>query len=267
MSAAAGGIETVSAPLAVSGRRVVGVIWRRELLRFWRQPVRIVAAIGTACLLWIVMGSGLGSSFQSGAEQGGYAAYLLPGAMTLVCMFTAIFSSISVIEDRQEGWLQSVLASPAPRWAIAAGKIAGGATVAWAQAAVLLPAAPLVGLTLSTASVLLALAALALTSIALTALGMLFAWRCETSSGFHAVMNLVFMPMWVLSGSLFPVSGAHPWMAWLLTINPLSWCTQAIRAPLIGAPSAIWFAATAAFAAAMVLAATSLVSRPSKPGR
>ena len=101
--------------VAVSGWRIVGVIWRRELLRFWRQPVRILAAIGTACLLWVVMGSGLADSFRTGADDSAYSAYLLPGAMTLVCMFTAIFSSISVIEDRNEGWLQSVLASPAPR--------------------------------------------------------------------------------------------------------------------------------------------------------
>src|SRR5262249_52165782 len=143
-----------------------------------------------------------------------------------------------------EGWLQSVLVSPAPRWAIALGKTAGGATVAWAQAAVLLPTAPLVGVRFGAIAAVLALVALAITSLAMTGLGLVFAWRCETSSAFHAVMNLVFMPMWILSGSLFPPGGAAPWMKWLMWINPLTWCTQSIRAPLFGEPVAGWLGAS-----------------------
>lgn len=248
-----------------SGWTVVGVIWRREMVRFARQPVRIAAAIGTAALLWLVVGSGFAGSFRPEAAGGtNYAAYLLPGMMTLTAMFTAIFSSISVIEDRNEGWLQSVLVSPAPRWSIALGKVAGGATVAWAQAALLLPAGPLLDLQFSAVDAFVALIALAVASAALTAVGVAFAWRCQTSAGFHAVMNLVFMPMWVLSGAFFPAEGATRWLAWLMRINPLTWCTQAIRNPLTSHAWGVPLALSAIFAAAMIAAATWLVATPSK---
>ncbi len=241
---------------------VTGVIVRRELILFVRQPARVAAALGTPCLLWLFMGSGFAQSFRPGDAS--YASYLLPGMMTLVAVFAAIFSSISIIEDRRDGWLQSVLVSPAPRWSIALGKTLGGAIVAWAQAALLLAAAPLLGIHLTFGAVILALFGVAATSVAMTAIGVAFAWRTETTAAFHAVMNLVFMPAWLLSGALFPPQGASAWLELVVRLNPLSWCTQAIRGPLVGEPSFAALAASFVFAGAALACATWTVSAPTK---
>ena len=244
---------------------VTGVIVRRELILFVRQPARVAAAIGTPCLLWLFMASGFARSFRpERLGEASYASYLLPGMMTLVAVFAAIFSSISIIQDRRDGWLQSVLVSPAPRWSIALGKTLGGAIVAWAQAALLLAAAPLLDIHLTFGAVMLALFAVAVTSVAMTAIGVAFAWRTETTAAFHAVMNLVFMPAWLLSGALFPPQGSSAWLALVVRLNPLSWCTQAIRDPLLGEPSFTALAASLVFAGAALACATWIVSAPTK---
>ncbi|MHC4306045.1 MAG: ABC transporter permease [Planctomycetota bacterium] len=247
------------------GLVVTAVLIRRELVRFTRQPARIVAAIGTACVLWLFLASGFAEALRpQHLGDAGYATFLLPGMMTLVAVFAAVFSSLSIIEDRNDGWLATVLVSPVPRWAIAAGRITGAAAVAWAQAAVLLLLAPLLDVSLSVPSVLLSLAGLAVTCLGMTAVGVAFAWRTETTAGFHAVMNLVFAPLWMLSGSIFPVQGAAPWLARLTGLNPLTWCTQSIRGPLAGTPWSWSLISATAFAAAAVLVATWIVARPAK---
>jgi ABC-2 type transport system permease protein len=245
------------------GLLVAAVLMRRELVHFVRQPMRVVAAIGTACVLWVFLASGFAEALQPHhLADASYAAFLLPGMMTLVAVFAAIFSSISVIEERNDGWLAAILVAPVPRWAIATGRIAGAALVAWAQAAILLPLALLLDLPLSVDAALVALLGLAVTSLGMTAVGVAFAWRTETSAGFHAVMNLVFAPLWLLSGSIFPVQGAAPWLARVTSLNPLTWCTQAIRGPLAGAPWGWSLLAAAAFSLAAVLVAVWVVSRP-----
>ncbi len=248
-----------------AGVIVSAVILRRELIRFVRQPARVVAAIGTPSLLWLFMASGFAEALRP--ERLGdvsYAGYLLPGMMTLVAVFAAIFSSISIIEDRHEGWLQAVLVSPAPRWAVALGKVAGGSVVAWAQAALLLAAAPLIDIHLTVGTTLEVLVALAVTSFAMTAVGVAFAWRIETTGGFHAFMNLLFMPLWLLSGSIFPVHGAAAWLGGLISINPLTWCTHSIRGPMLGEASGRYLAAAAVLAAVAMASATWILAAPSK---
>ena len=248
-----------------SGLAIAGVICRRELVRFVRQPAKMIAAIGTPVLLWLLMASGFADSL--GREALGdvpYSAFLLPGIMTLVAVFAAIFASISIIEDRRDGWLQSVLASPAPRWSIAGGKIAGGGVVAWVQAAILLPSVLLLEVTVSWQTVAVMLIALAVISLAMAGMGVAFAWRCETTGSFHAVMNLVFMPMWLLSGAFFPIDGASDWMRPLVLINPLTWATHAIRAPLLGEPWLLALTISCAFAAVMLVLAIITVGRARK---
>lgn len=248
-----------------SGWLVTLVIARRELILFTRQPARIAAAIGTPCLFWLFMASGFAQSLKpEHLGDTSYGTYLLPGMMTLVAVFAAIFSSISIIEDRREGWLQAVLVSPAPRWSIALGKILGGTVVAWTQAALLLAAAPLLDIQLSFTVIVLSLIGVGVTSFAMTAVGVAFAWRTETTAAFHAIMNLVFMPAWLLSGSLFPPTGSSAWLGWLVKLNPLSWCTQSIRGPLMGSTSIIPLLAAIAFAGAALAVATWIVSSQSK---
>ena len=214
-------------------------LWRRELVRFFRQPSRVAGAAGTPLILWLVVGSGLSSSFRlpgmsAGAEGPGFLEYFFPGTIVLVLLFAAIFATISVIEDRNEGFLQGVLVAPVSRLTIVAGKVLGGATLAWLQGMAFLALAPLLGIRLTLGSALAAAGVLALLAVVLTALGFAFAWSLDSIQGFHAIMNLVLIPMWLLSGAFFPLSGAPFWLSVLMRLNPLTYGLAALRWVLYG---------------------------------
>lgn len=195
---------------------------QRELVRFLRQRHRIVGALATPIVFWILLGTGMGQM-----------EYFYPGTVVMILLFTAIFSTISIIEDRREGFLQSVLVAPISPMAIVLGKVLGGAVLAFGQGLLLLAAAPLVGVHFTLSSLALALMAMALMSIWLTALGFCIAWRMSSTQGFHAIMNLFLMPLWFLSGALFELrSGMWPPMRWVMQINPLTYGLAALREAL-----------------------------------
>lgn len=205
-------------------------LWRRELVRFFRQPSRVAGAVGSPLLFWLFIGSGLSGTFRlPGAEGVDYLEYFFPGTVTLVVLFAAIFSTISIIEDRREGFLQGVLAAPVPRAAIVAGKVLGGATLAWLQGAAFLLLAPVAGLRLDAPALLKAGGVLALLAVALTAIGFAFAWSVDSVQGFHAVMNLILVPLWLLSGAVFPLTGAPAWLSALMRADPLTYGVAALR--------------------------------------
>lgn len=254
---------------APSSTAVALVIWKREMIRFYRQPSRIAAAIGTPVMLWVFLGVGLARSFDpdsADASTGSdsYALFLLPGMITMVALFSAIFSSISIIEDRNEGWLQSVLISPAPRTAIVLGKVIGGASVAFVQATLLLLAPPVWSHYPSAASLVLVLLAIALTATMMTSIGLAFAWKCESSQGFHAVMNLVLMPMWALSGSIFPIENQHSVLEVIMKANPLSWCSIAIRSSWFDEPDVLAFVIASVLTVLAITVAVLIVTKPEK---
>ena len=247
-------------------------LWKREVVRFVRQRNRVVGALGTPFLFWLFLGSGFGRSFReadaAGATDAGYLAFFFPGSLVLVVFFTAIYSPISIIEERREGFLQSVLVAPIPRASLVAGKLLGGSTLAILQAALFLLLAPVVGIRLTVASVLATLVMLFLIAFGLTGLGFLIAWRMESTQGFHAIMNLVLMPMWLLSGSVFPISGAAGWLAAVMRANPLTYGVEAVRASLYldgGAGDAAIllpsFVVTLVFAALTFVASAAMVRR------
>jgi ABC-2 type transport system permease protein len=208
---------------------------RRELVRILRQPSRLVASIATPLFIWVLLASGVAKSFRSpavGAETLDYGSYLLPGMLTMTVLFSSIFGAMSLIEDRHEGFLQSVLVSPAPRWAIAASKLLGSALIATLQAMVLLPAAFFLGEGMGIPGFGLAVVCLLCTAIGIAGIGLAAAWWVDSSQGFHGVMNLVLLPMWLLSGSIFPLEGATGWMRVLMMANPVTWCTKSLHASL-----------------------------------
>ena len=206
-------------------------LWHRELLRFFRQPSRLAGAFAMPLIFWLLIGTGLSSSFQlpGGATSVSYLEYFFPGTVVLLVLFGAIFSTFSVIDDRHEGFLQGVLVAPVGRAAIVLGKVLGGATLAWLQGMLVLMLAPAAGIGLDLGTVLAAAGVLALLAIAMTSLGFAFAWQIDSTQGFHAVMNVVLLPMWFLSGSFFPVAGAPTWLEWIMRLNPLSYGTMALR--------------------------------------
>jgi ABC-2 type transport system permease protein len=244
-----------------AGRLAAAALTRRELIRFVRQPTRVAASIGTPLLVWILLASGLGGSFAMpdvAAADVRYGGYLLPGVITMTILFSSIFAAISLMQDRQAGFLQAVLVSPTPGWAIAASKVMGGASIAGGQAAILLLAAPFVGLNTGILGVIAAIVASAITSVAIVGLSLAAAWWIDSTAGFHGVMNMVLMPMWLLSGALFPVQGASAWLATIVRANPLHWCHAAIAGSL-GIPggegAAVSWGAMTLFALAMFGAA------------
>jgi len=208
----------------------VKTLWLREMIRFYRQPSRVVGALGTPFVFWLLIGSGIGSSFR----EMNYAIYFFPGTIMMILLFTAIFSTISLIEDRREGFMQSVLVAPISRSSLVLGKILGGATLAFIQGLLFLLLAPIVGISLSLTGWLVTSAVLFLNAFALTGLGFIIAWKLQSIQGFHAIMNLFLIPLWFMSGALFPPEGAPTWIQVVMKCNPLTYGMALLRRAMFG---------------------------------
>ena len=196
---------------------------RRDLVRFFRQRSRVVGVLATPLIFWGLIGSGFN-----------YMQYLYPGTLVQILLFTSIFSTISIIQDRQQGFLQGVLVAPVSRGGIVLGKVLGGTAIALVQGALFLLLAPLVGIRPGAAGWAAAIGVMALVAFGLTALGVLLAWRFDSVQGFHSVMNLLLMPMWLLSGAVFPPGKAVPWVRAVMVGNPLTYGVDALRRVLTG---------------------------------
>src|ERR1700687_1668434 len=161
-------------------------LWWRELVRFYRQRARVVGVIASPLLFWVVIGSGFGTSFRSGdaAGQQHYLDYFYPGALIMIVLFTSIFTMMSVIEDRKEGFLLSVLVAPVPRTALVLGKVMGGTTLSAVQGMIFLIFAPFAGVHLQPLPILLVAVVVFLVSFSLTALGFAIAWPMYSSQAF-----------------------------------------------------------------------------------
>ncbi len=198
----------------------VYTLWQRELVRFYRQPSRVVGAVGTALLFWLVLGSGI--------PMVNYRAYFFPGTIVMSVMFTCIFSNASVIEDRQAGFLQSVLVAPVPRAAIVMGKILGGATLSTLQGLILLPVAVSVGASFQLLPLSGLVAALFLLSFVINGMGFWLAWKLESAPGFHTIMNMVLLPLWMASGAVF-ASAPSSAMRFFMAVNPFTYGVAGVR--------------------------------------
>ncbi len=225
------GVATTTARKFPAG---AGILCKRELVHFLRQPARLAGFIGSPLIFWIVIGSGFNRSFSYPPDQPqiSYLEFYFPGTIVLTMLFTAIFASISVIEDRHSGFLQGVLVAPVSRISIATGKIIGAATLALIQALMLLLLVPVLGIGMTFQGLLASIASLAVLAVGLAGLGFLIAWRMDTTQGFHAVMNLVLVPLWLLSGALFPIKGAAAWIEIVILLNPLYYGMSAFRQAL-----------------------------------
>lgn len=246
-------------------------LWRREMVRFIRQRSRIVGAFASPLIFWLLLGFGVGSSFNPASQVRtmGYQEYFFPGTVLMILLFTSIFSTISIIEDRKEGFLQAVLVAPVPRSALVFGKLLGGTSLAMMQGVLFMLLAPLVGIPMT--RILPTLLMLTLVAFGLTALGYVIAWRMDSTQGFHAIMNLFLIPMWLLCGAVFPSSGAPGWLRAVMNINPLTYGMSAVRwsiygsevAGSMGIPSLGWSVGiTVAFAAMLFAMAIRMTKRP-----
>ena len=232
-------------------------------------------------IFWVLFGAGLSGSFRMAAASGGsvsFQEYFLPGAALMIVLFTSIFSSISVIQDRNEGFLQGVLAAPVPRVSLVLGKLFGGASLALVQALLFLWSAPLlqyIGLApemplgFSIGQTLAMIGVLFLTGLGMAGLGFLFAWKIDSVQGFHGIMSVLLMPMWLLSGAFFPPGGSK-WLSWVVAVNPLSYGLSALRHVIgrsdaaVGLPSLpVSLAVSLGFAVLCVALGVRMTRRPS----
>ena len=232
-------------------------LWQRELVRFWRQKSRVMGVVASPLIFWLFIGYGSND-----------LAKFYSGALVLTVMFSAIFSTISIIEDRREGFLLSMLVSPAPRTSMVLGKILGSATLGWIQGMIFLLFAPLAGFHVGFAELAALTIDIFLIAFTLTAFGFTMAWKSESTAGFHAVMNLVLFPMWIVSGAIFPMATAHGWIKALMWINPMTYSVSLLNGTLHmpnATPDAVTsLAVTAGFGVLLLLVSGMIAARKSR---
>ena len=227
--------RTTDAAAAPKVLPAAGALAWRELVRFLRQRNRVVGALATPVLFWLLLGLGMGDSFQSPGGDEPFLVYFFPGMLLMVVLFTAIFATITLIEDRREGFMQGVLVAPVPRAAVVLGKVLGGTMLAAGQGVLLLAVAPLAGVPFDPLGYLAAAGFLVLLSFGLTSLGVCIAWPLTSTQGYHVAMNLLLMPLWFLSGAVFPVGAAKvAAVVWLTLANPLTYGLAGLRQTMHG---------------------------------
>jgi ABC-type polysaccharide/polyol phosphate export permease len=260
-------LPSTVAPRWRSELGVVTGLWRRDLLRFRRDTGRWVGLVLQPLLIWWLLGSGMRDALAvPGAAATSSFVFYLPGAVAMIALFTSIFATMGVIDDRAHGFLQQVLVAPASRAALILGKALGVLSVTLIQLALTIPAFALAGLDLGALHWPLLLGTFIPGVLAVTALSFCLAWVVRTTHAYHALMGVFLMPLWLVSGAIFPLP-ADGFLRWLNTLNPLAYLVDGLRHAFAGgvAPSAAFAAATPALVllvmAALGLGLASLIAR------
>ncbi|MGD8621020.1 MAG: ABC transporter permease [Anaerolineales bacterium] len=205
-------------------------IWLRDVLRFVRDRSRILASLGQPLLFLFVFGGGLSPAMS---ELGGgsidFEQFMFPGILAMAVLFTSIFSAVSIVWDREFGFLKEVMVAPVSRVSVALGKVAGGSTVALFQGVLVMVFAPFLGIRLTLEQLIYLIGLMLLLAGMMTSLGILIAARQKTMEGFHMIMNFIMLPMFFLSGAFFPLNGVPLWMEWLSRINPVTYGVDPLR--------------------------------------
>lgn len=209
--------------------RAVKVVWQREMIRMGRDRGRLVSGLAQPLLLLFVLGNGLSGLVSAGTGDVDFTTFLFPGIVATSTLFTAIFAGISIVWDREFGFLREMLVAPVPRTAILLGKCFGGATVATLQAVVLLALAGLVGVPYAPVMIVSLLGLLFLTALSITAFGLMISARIKRFQAVMPIVQLVLTPMMFLSGSMFPLSGLPGWLTVLTRLNPLTYAVEPMR--------------------------------------
>lgn len=223
--------------------RAIYTIWLRDVKRFWRDKPRMVGTVAQAALFLFVLGTGLGrglaGTFAGGRDMSlapriDYVVFIYPGIIGMTILFTSLFSALSIIWDREFGFLKEVLVAPISRSAVAIGKALGGATVALFQGTIMLAFAPFVGVALTPGMVVKLWLFMFLVAFSFTSMGIVIAARMRTMEGFHMIMNFVALPMFFLSGAMFPLEGLPGWMEYLVNMDPLTYGVDMLRYTVVG---------------------------------
>ncbi|MBA2449652.1 MAG: ABC transporter permease [Chloroflexi bacterium] len=223
--------------------RGVYIIWYRDVLRYWRDRTRIFAALGQPILYLFIFGTGLSSAFSVGRGAGleaelDYKVFMFPGVLAMTVVFTSVFSAMSIVWDREFGFLREILVAPISRTAVAVGKALGGATVACFQAGIVLLLGPFVGVPITPTLLLQVVPLLFLLAFCLSCIGIAIASRMRTMEGFQVLMNFFLMPMIFLSGAFFPLNGLPLWLEVLTRLDPVAYGVDPIRRAVLLASGA-----------------------------
>lgn len=253
--------------------RAMIMVWRRDIIRLFRMPTRIITGIAQPILFLFVLGAGLESAVGvNGAAGVDYQQYLFPGILAMSVLTSALFSAIAIVWDREFGFLREMLVAPVHRSTLVLGKALGGGSVSVIQGLVLVVLAPIVGVSFTVASFFEMLGFLLLLAFSLTAFGIVVASRMQRMESFQMVMALVLQPMLFLSGAIFPLNALPKWLAIITRLNPATYGVDAIRrvilpqaAPLeiFGSVVPLWFDAlvTLGFGVIMLALAVKLFGK------
>jgi ABC-2 type transport system permease protein len=214
--------------------KVIYILWLRQLKRYFRSRARMIGSLGQPLLFMVALGFGFGPIFQK-AGGGNYLEYLVPGIIAMSILFTATFSGIEVIWDKQFGFLKETLVAPVSRFKIMIGRTLGGATVAVMQGLIVLLISFIIGFRITNwALAPLALVFMILIALLFTAVGTALASLLDDMQGFQLIINFLIMPLFFLSGALFPTAGLPNVIGFLIKINPLSYGVDGMRTSLAG---------------------------------
>ncbi len=225
--------QRVPQPSSVT-RAVIAILtlWQRDLLRFWRDRTRIAGGMAQPLLFLAIFGAGLSPWMgRLGGNTVGpdYLQFLYPGIIGMSVLFSAIFSAVSVVWDREFGFLKELLVAPVPRWSLVVGKALGGSSTSMLQGSLLLVLAPLIGVDLSLGTILLLIPILFVLAFSLSSIGLVLAARMRSTEGFGLVMNFLVTPLLFLSGALYPLNNLPTWLLVLTRIDPVTYGIDAIR--------------------------------------
>jgi ABC-2 type transport system permease protein len=209
--------------------RAVKVVWKRELIRFSRDRLRIVTSLMQPFLFLFVLGTGLSSLASAGTHGVDFKTFIYPGVLCMAVMFTAMFSAASIVWDREFGFLREMMVAPVGRSSIVLGKCLGGATVAGFQGLIVIAISPIVGIPYELGLILELFALAMLLAFAITAFGMMAAARITQMQSFMALMQMAIMPMFFISGAMFSVANLPPWLAVLNRLDPLTYAVDPMR--------------------------------------
>ena len=209
--------------------RAVRVVWQREMIRFTRDRLRIVTSLIQPALFLFVLGTGLSTVTQGATHNVNLRTFMYPGALAMAVLFTAMFSAASIVWDREFGFMREMLVAPVSRASIVLGKCFGGASVASFQGVIILLMAGLVGVPYSPTLMLTVLGELLLLAFTLTAFGVMTAARITEIQAFMALNQMLLMPLFFLSGALFPLGNLPGWLQVLTRINPLTYAVDPVR--------------------------------------
>ncbi|MBV9231523.1 MAG: ABC transporter permease [Chloroflexi bacterium] len=232
-------VDSTTPPLNVFRRNLntISIVWYRDILRYVRDPMRVITSMMQPLMFLFIFGSGLrgslnmtgGAALPPGSAGLDFRTFLFPGVLGMAVLFTSIFSAISIVWDREFGFLREVLVAPIARTSVVLGKALGGSTVAMLQGTIMLIFAPLIGVSLTPVLVIKLMSEMLLLAFCLTCMGIVVAARMKSMEGFQVIMQFFLMPMFFLSGALFPLRGLPLWLAILNRLDPVTYGVDPLR--------------------------------------